>query len=268
MTFENVIATIASIIVILIALPLHEFAHAFAAVKAGDPTPKLEGRYTINPLKHFDPIGLLMLVVLRFGWAKPVPINPYNFRHLRRDYFWVSFAGILCNIVMAFLSSFLLVLFGIITYSVFGSEIASAGLSAYTSSKTTFALLEFRILEILFDSGYISSGIYIVFGLIYYVLYLGVIININLAVFNLIPVYPLDGFKILDCALKKKGKVFEFLGTKGYYVLLGLILWGALCDLIENYIPFAGMLDVLGLALGYANNFISNLFFGLWGLFL
>ena len=268
MDFENIIATIASVIVVLLALPIHEFAHAFAAVKAGDPTPKLQGRYTINPLKHFDLVGLIMLVVVHFGWAKPVPINPYNFKHLRRDYFWVSFAGILINLIMGFLSSLLLVLFGVISCAVLSEELTVAGMTAYTVSKTNFALLEFGILRYLFNYGLISAGKYIFFGLIYYILFFGVVININLALFNLIPVYPLDGFRILDCALKKKGRVFDFLGRKGYYVLLGLILWGVLCDAIARYVPIFEMFDVLGVALNYANGFIRNLFFELWGLFI
>ena len=71
---------LANFVAIIIVLPCHEFAHAFAAVKCGDDTPKLAGRYTLNPLAHFDPLGLAMLILLRFGWAKPVPVNPNNFR--------------------------------------------------------------------------------------------------------------------------------------------------------------------------------------------
>ena len=76
---------LANFLAILIVLPCHEFAHAFAAVKNGDETPRLSGRYTLNPFAHFDPLGLVMLIVLRFGWAKPVPVNPDNFRNRKRD---------------------------------------------------------------------------------------------------------------------------------------------------------------------------------------
>jgi len=104
---DIVLSYVASFLIIILVLPVHEFAHAFAAVKAGDPTPKLAGRYTINPLKHFDLVGLLMLILVRFGWAKPVPVNPYNFSKPRRDYFLVSIAGILANFIMAFVFSLL-----------------------------------------------------------------------------------------------------------------------------------------------------------------
>ena len=76
---------LANFLAILIILPLHEFAHAFAAVKCGDDTPKLAGRYTLNPFAHFDPIGLVMMILIRFGWAKPVPVNPDNFRNRKRQ---------------------------------------------------------------------------------------------------------------------------------------------------------------------------------------
>ena len=85
---EKIITTIviylANFLAILIVLPCHEFAHAFAAVKCGDDTPKYAGRYTLNPFAHFDPIGLVMLILLRFGWAKPVPVNPDNFRNYKQ----------------------------------------------------------------------------------------------------------------------------------------------------------------------------------------
>ena len=77
---------LANFLAILIILPLHEFAHAFAAVKCGDDTPKFAGRYTLNPFAHFDPIGLVMMILIRFGWAKPVPVNPDNFRNRKSGY--------------------------------------------------------------------------------------------------------------------------------------------------------------------------------------
>lgn len=89
---------------ILIALSLHEWAHAYAAYRLGDPTARNLGRMTINPLRHIDPVGFIMLLLVRFGWAKPVPINPRNFTKPRRDEIIVSLAGVVTNLLSAFLS--------------------------------------------------------------------------------------------------------------------------------------------------------------------
>ena len=190
---------IASFLIVLLVLPMHEFAHAFAAVKAGDPTPKIEGRYTLNPLKQFDLLGLLMRVLVRFGWAKPVPINPYNFRNLKRDYFFVSVAGITANLILAFVFALLFTIYCVIAKNnVFGNVVAIHDAIMYDYPGIFFEL---------YKAEYISIFSYIGLSLLYYILYLGIIVNINLFAFNLIPVFPLDGFRILDCLLKRKAKV-------------------------------------------------------------
>lgn len=97
---------------IMLALSFHEFAHAYAAYKKGDPTAYNLGRMTLNPLHHVDPFGILMLVLVGFGWAKPVPINPRNFRNIRRDEIIVSLAGVFTNFVLAFLSTGIYILAG------------------------------------------------------------------------------------------------------------------------------------------------------------
>lgn len=92
---------IISLPILLITITIHEFAHGFVADKLGDPTPRLAGRLTLNPIAHIDPIGLLMLILVRFGWAKPVPINPYNFKNPRQGSLFVSLAGPASNFLFA-----------------------------------------------------------------------------------------------------------------------------------------------------------------------
>lgn len=89
---------------ILVAISFHECAHAYAAYKCGDPTARNLGRMTLNPFAHFDPIGLVMLLLVRFGWAKPVPINTRNFKNPRKDELIVSFAGVAANLIIAFIT--------------------------------------------------------------------------------------------------------------------------------------------------------------------
>ena len=96
------ISILASLFAVVVVLSLHEFAHAFVADKCGDPTARFMGRMPLNPLKHFDPIGIFLFVFARFGWAKPVPINPNNFRNRKWGSFWTSAAGILVNYFSAF----------------------------------------------------------------------------------------------------------------------------------------------------------------------
>lgn len=142
---------------IIIAMVVHEFAHARVAYALGDFTPKLAGRLTLNPAAHVDPIGLLMLVIAHFGWAKPVQINPYNFQNPRRDEILVSVAGPAANLITAFIT----VIFMALLYKM-GVEM--------------------------------SQGMRLVLSLI-------MIININFAIFNMIPFPPLDGFHILQNVL-------------------------------------------------------------------
>ena len=150
---DFLIGLVAGLPGLIIAMVIHEYAHARMAVALGDFTPRLMGRLTLDPRAHIDPIGLIMLFLVRFGWAKPVIINPNNFKKPRRDDILVSVAGPAANLIIAFVTLFLLVLF------------------------TKYA-------------GRPSSGAI-------YVLRLIIIYNINFAIFNMIPIPPLDGSHIL-----------------------------------------------------------------------
>lgn len=221
---------LARFLVLLFILPAHEFAHAFAAHKNGDDTAKLYGRYTLNPLKHFDPIGLVCFLIVGFGWAKPVPVDPYNFRNYKKGCFWVSVAGILTNYALAFLFYPLLLI-------------------AYE-----------YLYPILYNSGLNILGTFLVYLFLY-----GFVLDLSFFAFNLIPVYPLDGFRLVDTFKKNRSKGFETFKKYGYYVLLALMLLSAVADRI----PELYFLDVFGYFMqfavkivGYPISFIWDLIFG------
>ncbi len=149
----DIMSFIAGLPGLILAMAVHEYAHARAAVALGDITPRMTGRLTLNPLAHIDPIGLLMLILAHFGWAKPVMIDPRNFKNYKRDDILVSLAGPAANLLLAFLTLVVLLI-----YSKF--------------------------------FGRMSQGTYLVLQLI-------VLYNINFAIFNMIPLPPLDGSHIL-----------------------------------------------------------------------
>ena len=224
-SINDILAFVGSVFAILIVLPMHEFAHAFAAVKCGDETPRVYGRYTLNPFKHFDLFGLISLLIVHFGWAKPVPINPVNFKHYRRDYFWVSVAGVLANLIGSFLF--------------------------YPLSKLMF-LAAGAVYEIVF--------LYYLFRLIAYIFRACFLMGLFYFVFNLIPVYPLDGFRVLEVALKPNNKFLGFLRQYGRYILFILIFWGFVVDA-------AGFpqLDFLGMFINWAAGWLAFPIQWFWG---
>lgn len=173
---------------ILLGLTLHEWAHAFAAYKLGDPTARNLGRLSVNPLDHLDPIGLLCLLLLGFGWAKPVPVNPRNFRKPRRDELIVSLAGIAMNILEVIVFSLILV------------------------------LLLRKIPKLWYNEAFKSILLYII------------TVNTTLAVFNLIPIQPLDGSHVLECALggRMSYNYRAFMYKYGRFILLVLLYLGVL----------------------------------------
>ena len=102
---QNIIIIAAFALAIMIALVVHEYAHAWMALKQGDPSAKLAGRLSLNPARHVEPLGLLCFCVAGFGWAKPVPVNPFNYRNFKRGNFWVSISGVITNFIMGFVFS-------------------------------------------------------------------------------------------------------------------------------------------------------------------
>ena len=175
----NLLDLIAGIPGLIIAMVIHEYAHARVAVALGDRTPLLMGRLTLNPAAHIDPVGLIMLFLVRFGWAKPVIIDPRNFKKPRRDDILVSLAGPFANLVTAFLA-----------------------LVALLVIKSTM--------------GHLSVGVYQVFQLI-------IIYNINFAIFNMIPLPPLDGSHVLVQLLPPK-MAYAYARLERYSFLILIVL--------------------------------------------
>ena len=216
------IAILAQFIAAAVVLTFHEFAHAFAAYKCGDSTAKYAGRLTLNPLKHFDPLGILMFALAGFGWAKPVPVNPNNFDNFRKGCLWTSAAGVLMNYVMAF-----------VLYPLY------LVIAIYVCPLVSGTYLEI-FLTYLFWSLFACS--------------------LSFCVFNLLPFYPLDGFRIVDAVNTTRGKIYRFLRDYGYYILMGLIF----VHIFANRISFLGYIDILGYALTFATDFFGKPITLLW----
>ena len=181
LNFLNIVAGIPGL---LIALVIHEYAHALIADYMGDDTPRLSGRLTFNPISHIDPIGMLMLLVAQFGWAKPVMVNPNNFRNWRKGEICVSLAGPAANLIAAFIA--LVIQICLMKLHLFG----------------TTALPE--------------------------VLNFIVLYNVNFAIFNMIPLPPLDGSRVLMC----------FLPTEWNYKLASLERYSFLILIVLMATPF------------------------------
>ncbi len=222
---DRIIYYLASLCAVVIVLTMHEFSHALVAYKCGDPTPKWNRRLTLNPLRHFDIVGLLCFTLVGFGWAKPVPINPNNFRKYRLGLALTACAGVVVNYISAFLF-----------YPLF--------------------LVALKYLpQIDFLTSFLQQFSYLLFAY-----------SLNFAVFNLLPFYPLDGFRLVDALNKKRGKFFRFLRKYGYWILLGLILESFLCNLIGELVPFVNNLNLLGWVMRFATGILGWPITALWGL--
>ncbi len=209
---EYFLLMLARFVAVVAVITFHEFAHAFVAYKCGDPTAKFEGRMTLNPAKHFDLLGIFAFVFVGFGWAKPVPVNPNNFKDYRKGSFWTAAAGIITNYAMAF-----------VFYPIFILMV-------------NFVCPQF-------------AGLYAE-AFIYYVFYFLFAYSLVFALFNFLPFYPLDGFRMVDALDTRRSKTYQFLRQYGYYILLGMML----VSMLAQYLPIFGYFNVLG----YLNQFAVN----------
>ena len=183
---------------VVFALTIHEFAHAFVAHRLGDNTAKLQGRMSLNPMVHFDVLGIICFLFFGFGWAKPVPINTYNFSHIKRDTFLVSISGIVTNLIIAFIFCPLsMLLLNVANNSV--------------------------ILEILY---YLCAFIYQT--------------NLVFAVFNLLPIYPLDGFNAIASQLRYDNPFVTFMQRYGSLILILMVIIFSYTNIFGYLVSYVG----------------------------
>lgn len=203
--------------VFILALSIHEYAHAKLADMMGDPTPRWAGRLTIDPRAHIDILGLIALYIARFGWAKPVPINPSNFRNYRRGTLLVGIAGPLANLLMAIATVLVLHIIKLV-FPVYWEH-------ALTGLLTSYPKAIFDFLNIL------------------------LITNIGLFVFNLIPFPPLDGSRVLAGLIPESmARLVDYLESGvGPILLILLIYSGFLSKIISPVIEFVFHILVTGL---------------------
>lgn len=200
---------LAYILSLCIAMSLHEFSHAFVATKMGDTLPKMQGRLTLNPFAHISLFGIISFLLVGFGWANPVQVNPLRFKSYRKGMFLVSISGVITNLILAFVFS------GIFFF-----------MPSLGSNNLLLFFLEFFV-------------------------YFGLIINLSLAIFNILPIYPLDGFNLIKSFCKEGNGFVRFMEKYGSLILLIFII-SPLFDIVYNF-------AILGL---------ESLFFNFWGLFI
>lgn len=228
------ILIVLTLIAVCISLVLHELAHGLVAKWNGDYTAKNAGRLTLNPVKHFDLIGFVMMMLVGFGYAKPVPVNPANFKHYRRGLVTVAIAGVVVNLILAFIASL-------------GYCLMMLAWNHATTEGT--------------------------FWLCYYVLrFFGILATINLSLlfFNILPIFPLDGFRVVEALTSRGNKFCTFMRANGQYILWGLVgLSFIVSSAMENVssIPYwFEYIDVLGTYLNFFVTHLLNLFTEFWWL--
>ncbi len=224
MTFFNPI----SILAILMALTVHEFSHAYVARRLGDPTAENEGRLTLNPISHLDPLGTILMLMVGFGWAKPVPVNPMYFQNPKRDMMLTALAGPASNLILAFISFIALVL-------VSGAMVGNVW--------DLFAVADAGTVGSRFLQQFLASSLFI---------------NLGLMAFNLLPIAPLDGSKILQAfiPLQYEDTYEEFLRI-GPFVLLAVLIGEQILGL-----------SILSTWIGVIMNAVLGVFVGVAGIFM
>lgn len=257
---ECLLTLVYSVVVFLISLILHECAHGYVAYRCGDPTAKMMGRLSLNPKAHLDLIGTLSMFLIGVGWAKPVPVNPRNFRHGRRDDFFVSIAGIATNLCLCLICMFLSVIVGKV---MFGSEMLDAA-SQWTDS-VSYLFSPFYTTKGGTGGANIANGTFAVAALadfavpwLRYVerfLLMMAQTNLGLALFNILPIPPLDGYHLVnDLLFKGKLQLKRQAFMIAQIVLIVIFMTGALNQFLSKAI-FAvyefflkGFLAIFGLA--------------------
>ena len=218
----RIITLLASFFAVMVVLSFHEFAHAFVAYKCGDPTAKINGRCSLNPIVHFDLLGLIMFTFAGFGWAKPVPINPLNFNHYRRGLTLTAIAGVVMNLIMAFL---------------------------------LFPIYKLVVLYVNIPLWPIQTFVEMLFMLLW-------TYSISFCVFNLIPLAPLDGWRVVEALNRRHGRVYRFFERYGSIILLILIA----IHFVSGYFTVLGYIDILGYILDFAVNIVAWPITAFWGL--
>lgn len=234
---------ILSAMAVLIILAVHEYSHGYVAYRLGDNTAKNYGRLTLNPIKHIDPVGALCMIFFHIGWAKPVPINPRNFKNPKKDFARVAVAGPLSNIIMGFFAAGLYLLI----FAIFKDK-------TFAEDDFGFKLLQNALLFIfLFHT-----------------------INVGLGVFNLLPIPPFDGSRILNVILPEKAYFAVMRHERKIY--FGVLIWLLCGDTVANAVRMlpivassgvlynlAGIFSLSGM-LSTAIGFISDLMMKFWQL--
>lgn len=211
---------ISYMVLILVLMPVHEFAHAFVADRLGDKTPRWNGRLTLNPLAHIDWLGAAMILLFGIGYARPVPISPRNFKNARKGMALTALAGPVSNLLMAILS---IAIFRVLL--LFGGDVVNG--SIYVNMGANWLVYAHVILIQVFAS-----------------------VNIGLAVFNLLPIPPLDGSRIFSAILPRKWAFY--MERYEQYIMLGLML-----------LLFTGVLDT---PLYWLRHTVGGLFCALFGM--
>ncbi len=223
------IEIVAGLIAVIFIFAPHEFAHAFVAYKCGDPTAKMQGRMTLNPIKHLDPAGFIMCAVVGFGWAKPVPIYPSNFHHYRKGLFCTAIAGVVTNYIIAFIAYPLSIL--VLNY------VLNANFAFFNDNQWLAVIVKILYYALLFIYAY----------------------GLGIVVFNLLPLYPLDGFRVVEAFTREVNPVRRFLRNYGMYILIVLVVESFLCDIIIRYtdLPYVSYFDILGWVGWFAQKIIG-----------